>query len=220
MGCNWSSCPGHIDKSEISDRCSDATTVSAAEVPVVAPVLVPGASGISRAQHQFFRDKYILGGALGEGSYAVVKKARCKETGNMFAVKIFKKDALSAQDEKDIHSEVAILGKLAHPNVLNLIDFYSEPKHYYIVTDLCEGGELFDRIAQLSYYTEKEARDLVKTLLLAIKYCHDQDIVHRDLKPENILMTDKENNSAIKIADFGFAKEDTNGLTTTCGSPE
>ncbi|KAF0686030.1 Aste57867_22156 [Aphanomyces stellatus] len=100
----------------------------------------------------------------------------CKETGNMFAVKIFKKDALSAQDEKDIHSE--------------------------------------------SYYTEKEARDLVKTLLLAIKYCHDQDIVHRDLKPENILMTDKENNSAIKIADFGFAKEDTNGLTTTCGSPE
>ncbi|CAK4072469.1 unnamed protein product [Aphanomyces euteiches] len=210
MGCNWSMCSKPSAPSEEKDSRSSSTDIS--QVPVVQPV------AIDRPLH--FRDKYILGGALGEGSYASVKKARNKETGTMYAVKVFKKANLSPDDEKDIHSEVEILSRLKHPNVLNLIDFYSELKHYYIVTDLCEGGELFDRIAHLTYYTEKEARDLVKTLLTGIKYCHDLGIVHRDLKPENILMTDKENNSSIKIADFGFAKEVTNGLTTTCGSPE
>ncbi|RHY56015.1 hypothetical protein DYB34_013548 [Aphanomyces astaci] len=191
------------------------TSVHAVDVPVVvAPVQVT-----TTPSQLFFRDKYVLGGTLGEGSFAIVKKARNKETGVSYAVKVFKKDALSDQDECDIHSEVAILGRLNHANVLNLVDFFSEPKYYYIVTDLCEGGELFDRIAQLSYYTEREARDLVKVLLTAIAYCHDLGIVHRDLKPENILMLDKEDNASIKIADFGFAKDAAavNGLTTTCG---
>ncbi|KDO21169.1 CAMK/CAMK1 protein kinase [Saprolegnia parasitica CBS 223.65] len=140
--------------------------------------------------------------------------------GKLCAVKIFKKETLSAQDDADILSEVRILRKLNHRNVLRLVDFYSEPKYYYLVTEYVEGGELFERIALMEYYSEKEARDLVKTLLEAIAYCHSVGVVHRDLKPENILMTSKADNSAIKIADFGFAKQDTNGLSTTCGSPE
>lgn len=44
------------------------------------------------------------------------------------------------------------------------------------------GGELFDRIVEKVVYNEKEARDLVSTLLHAVKYCHDRGIVHRDLK--------------------------------------
>ncbi|OQS05394.1 hypothetical protein THRCLA_02460 [Thraustotheca clavata] len=167
-----------------------------------------------------FRDNYTLGGMLGEGSYAIVKKARSRSTGNLCAVKIFKKENLSVQDDEDIHKEVQILQRLNHPNVIRLLDFYSEPKYYYLVTELVEGGELFERIALMEYYSEKEARDLVKTLLEAIEYCHGLDVAHRDLKPENILMTSKDDNANIKIADFGFAKQDTNGLSTTCGSPE
>ncbi|KAF0775230.1 hypothetical protein AaE_001071, partial [Aphanomyces astaci] len=149
MGCNLSLCPSPPkmkDEESIDGVDMHAkTSVHAVDVPVVvAPVQVT-----TTPSQLFFRDKYVLGGTLGEGSFAIVKKARNKETGVSYAVKVFKKDALSDQDECDIHSEVAILGRLNHANVLNLVDFFSEPKYYYIVTDLCEGGELFDRIAQL-----------------------------------------------------------------------
>ena len=50
------------------------------------------------------------------------------------------------------------------------------------------GGELFDRIVAKTQYTEKEARDLVRTLLETMAYMHDVGIVHRDLKPENLLL--------------------------------
>ncbi|CAK4231660.1 unnamed protein product [Aphanomyces euteiches] len=75
-------------------------------------------------------------------------------------------------------------------------------------------------ILKKTFYTEKEARDLVQVLLSAIKYCHDHNVVHRDLKPENLLLTSKKDDAYIKIGDFGFAKQDFNaGLTTACGTP-
>lgn len=86
-----------------------------------------------------------------------------------------------------------------------LYDVFDEPQYYYLVTEKMGGGELFDRIVQKSYYNEKEARDTCKIIFEAIKYCHDHHVAHRDLKPENLLLVG-ENDSDIKIADFGFAK--------------
>lgn len=83
------------------------------------------------------------------------------------------------------------------------------------------GGELFDRIVSKSFYNEKEARDVCKILFEAIGYCHSKSVAHRDLKPENLLLQAEDNDSAIKIADFGFAKKvlTPNSLTTQCGTP-
>ena len=103
-----------------------------------------------------------------------------------------------------------------------LHDFYTEDNYYYLVTEFMEGGELFDRIVEKSYYSEREARDLVKLLLEAIKYCHECNVVHRDLKPENLLLTSRSDDASIKLADFGFAKKiefDGEGLSTACGTP-
>ncbi|CAM9242759.1 unnamed protein product, partial [Choristocarpus tenellus] len=82
-------------------------------------------------------------------------------------------------------------------------------------------GELFDRIVSKVVYNEKEARDLVCTLLEAVKYCHDRGIVHRDLKPENLLLVSEDNDALVKVADFGFAQKfmPDIGLTTQCGTP-
>jgi serine/threonine protein kinase len=83
------------------------------------------------------------------------------------------------------------------------------------------GGELFDRIVAKAYYNEKEARDTCKILLEAVGFMHMNHVAHRDLKPENLLLLSKDDDSAVKIADFGFAKKvkELNSLTTQCGTP-
>lgn len=71
-----------------------------------------------------------------------------------------------------------------------------------------------------AYYNEKEARDLCRILLDAVKYCHDFGIVHRDLKPENLLLTSQHDDANVKLADFGFARSVLKGyVSTQCGTP-
>ena len=83
------------------------------------------------------------------------------------------------------------------------------------------GGELFDRIIEKEYYTEEEAKSVVKTIASVLQYCHAKGIAHRDLKPENLLYATDNLHAEIKIADFGFAKfsADDTLMSTMCGTP-
>jgi len=169
-----------------------------------------------------FTDQYTLGKKLGSGTFSVVREGVRKSDGARFAIKCIKKAGLSDEDREALDAEVEILRQMTHPNIMVLEDFFSEDTHYFLVTELMEGGELFDRIVEKEFYSEKEARDLVKLLLQAISYCHAANIVHRDLKPENLLLTSRSDDANIKIADFGFAKRITmndEGLETACGTP-
>ena len=80
---------------------------------------------------------------------------------------------------------------------------------------------MFDRVVSKSFYNEKEARDVCKILFEAIGFCHSKSVAHRNLKPENLLLQSEDDDSAIKIADFGFAKKvlTPNSLSTQCGTP-
>ncbi len=71
------------------------------------------------------------------------------------------------------------------------------------MTEFCSGGELFDRIGKAGSFSEKNAAKVMTQILLAINYCHKNKIVHRDLKPENILYDSPDENSSLKIIDFG-----------------
>ncbi|KAF0688082.1 Aste57867_20243 [Aphanomyces stellatus] len=166
-----------------------------------------------------FKEQYTLGKRLGAGTFAVVKEGVQKSTGKKFAIKCIKKNALSQSDLDALYDEINILKRLDHPNIMTLYEVYSEEDYYYLVTEFMAGGELFDRIVDKTFYSEKEARDLVRLLLGAIKYCHDHNVVHRDLKPENLLLTSKDDDASIKLADFGFAKQESTGLSTACGTP-
>jgi Serine/threonine protein kinase len=68
---------------------------------------------------------------------------------------------------------------------------------------LCNGGELFDKIAEEQYFSEQDAAKIIKQILSAINYCHQKNIVHRDLKPENLLMNRDVSDPKITIIDFG-----------------
>eukprot|EP01006_Ploeotia_vitrea_P016000 TRINITY_DN46439_c0_g1_i1.p1 TRINITY_DN46439_c0_g1~~TRINITY_DN46439_c0_g1_i1.p1 ORF type:complete len:371 (+),score=-14.88 TRINITY_DN46439_c0_g1_i1:60-1172(+) len=168
-----------------------------------------------------FNARYTLGDVLGEGAFSVVKLATSKVTKNQkVAVKIVSKQGLSEVDELSLKQEVAILKDLKHPNIVHQVDFFETDSQFLICLEYLEGGELFDRIVSKTFYSEREARDVVYTLLSAIQYCHNRDIVHRDLKPENLLLASLEDDAAIKLADFGFAaKAVGNSLRTQCGTP-
>jgi len=106
--------------------------------------------------------------------------------------------------EKELlRGEIINLKKLDHPNILKMYESYECDKRYYIVTDLCGGGELFEEITSRKQFSENDAAVLMKALLQCINYCHSNKVMHRDLKPENILLEDNKDYNQIKIIDFG-----------------
>lgn len=82
---------------------------------------------------------------------------------------------------------------------------FEDRQRYYLVMELCNGGELFDKILETDGLTEYQASTVILQILKAISYCHSQGIVHRDLKPENVLI-DKDQDDILKIIDFGTAE--------------
>ena len=144
--------------------------------------------------------EYAFGKPLGSGSFGTVREAVHKQTGHTRAVKILKK---SEQDEEKLLLEVDILARLSHPNIMQIYEFYDDNTNFYIVSEACAGGELFDTISEKGVFTEKEACALMKQILSAVCYSHESKVVHRDLKPENILLDDKSANPILKLIDWG-----------------
>ena len=92
----------------------------------------------------------------------------------------------------------------------------------YIILELADGGELFDKILEKIKFSEKEAKIHFYQMLSAVQYLHQHNIAHRDLKPENILLSNDDTNPLIKISDMGLSKlvDHTTFLQTFCGTPQ
>ncbi len=155
--------------------------------------------------------KYKVISKLGDGSYGTVYLAINIMTKQNIAMKKINKVKENEIDDMEIKNEIDILTKLDHPNIVKIIEFYSTPKAYYIITDFCSCGELYNQIKH--QYTENQLAVLFYQVLSGLCYLHDKNIVHRDLKLENILISEieKDNNTNdkyfwVKIIDFGTAK--------------
>jgi len=163
---------------------------------------------------------YDMKNVLGTGAFSKVRLAEHKETKQLVAVKCIPKKLIKGK-EASINNEISVLRKLRHPNIVGLREVYNNSSHLYLVMEFVSGGELFDRIVEKGNYTELDASKLIKQVLEAVAYLHDNDIVHRDLKPENLLYQNPSEDSKIMISDFGLSKIHVEGSTmkTACGTP-
>jgi len=140
---------------------------------------------------------------LGSGAFGEVRVCVHRESGAQRAVKVLRKSHMDEEEKKMLFNEINNLKDLDHPNILKMYEFFEDEKRYYIVTDICKGGELFDEIVARGKFTERDASVLIKQVLSCVNYCHTHKIVHRDLKPENILLEQNREFDQIKIIDFG-----------------
>ena len=95
---------------------------------------------------------------------------------------------MSPDEEKGFQREIRILKKLDHPNILKLYEVFEDTKAYYLITEYCKGGELFEEITRKEKFCEADAASVIYQILSAVTYCHSLGVMHRDLKPENILI--------------------------------
>lgn len=166
-------------------------------------------------------DSYTFREELGRGAFSIVKLAINKETGAKVAVKVIDKTKMSEQYKKNLQMETDILRKVRHPNIIQMNEIYETDEYLFLVMEMVTGGELFDKIIEKGCYTEGEAAILVRKIVSAIDYLHDLDICHRDLKPENLLLASKDEDTEVKIADFGLSKIISKQvmMQTACGTP-
>ncbi|KAG6466191.1 hypothetical protein ZIOFF_076014 [Zingiber officinale] len=166
--------------------------------------------------------KYELGRTLGEGSFAKVKYARNVQTGDSVAIKILdKQHVLRHKMVEQIKREISTMKLIKHPNVVQIHEVIASKTKIYIVLELVDGGELFDKIVNHGKLKEDEARRYFQQLINAVDYCHSRGVYHRDLKPENLIL---DSFGVLKVSDFGLSafapqiRED-GLLHTTCGTP-
>ncbi|KAL7926757.1 hypothetical protein ACQKWADRAFT_318066 [Trichoderma austrokoningii] len=178
-----------------------------------------------------FSTRYDMEEKLGKGHFAEVFLCSNRVTGVRHAVKVCKcTNAADGRAKREgIITEIKalqVLRKNPHPNILSIVDLFADSsvQTIYMVLELAPHGELFNYIVAKQFLSEEQTRKIFFQLFSALEFMHELGWVHRDIKPENILLLEEET-LAIKIADFGLAKqigaqEEAPGLTTTlCGTP-
>ncbi len=163
-------------------------------------------------------DIYDIGEKIGNGKFGLIKKGTNKKTGMQVAIKIMSKKDMTNQDLELVRTEIEILKICQHPNIIKLYDIFENENYYYIIMEYCSGGDLFSFLERHQFKLKEElASKIMHKICAAIYYIHSYGICHRDLKPENILMTSKNENSDIRLLDFGLSK--IIGPNETCNEP-
>ncbi|KAM3860386.1 serine/threonine-protein kinase H1-like [Diretmus argenteus] len=180
--------------------------------------------------------RYDIKALIGRGSFSRVVRVEHRATRQPFAIKMME---VHAPEGREVcASELGVLRRVSHTNVVQLIEVFQSPRRVYMVLELATGGELLDRVVTRGHFTERDATRALRMVLAGVGYLHALGITHRDLKPENLLYYHPGADSRLLVTDFGLATfggrspgfdslgvdEGGSGkdwsLRTTCGTPE
>ncbi|XP_068668773.1 serine/threonine-protein kinase ATG1b-like [Aristolochia californica] len=164
---------------------------------------------------------YIVGRQIGSGSFSTVWHGRHRVHGTEVAVKEIVMERLNTKLQDCLVSEIVILKKINHPNIIRLHDIIETTGRIHLVLEYCRGGDLSVYIQRHGSVPETTAKYFMQQLAAGLQVLRENNLIHRDLKPQNLLLLTNDNHSVLKIADFGFARSlQPRGLAETlCGSP-
>jgi calcium-dependent protein kinase len=190
---------GCISSKNVAIGIRVSNRIPSSVIPTLRPV-----SFIKRVKGSLSSDYEELK-TIGSGAFSEVKLCIYKPTQEKRAVKFIHKAGLYLdQMDSDFQlKEISIITSLDHPNILRCFEIYEDDLKFYVVTEYCEGGELFEKIIKWKRFTEEQASLIFYQLMSAVAYCHEKNVIHRDLKPENILLEEKGESLSIKVVDFG-----------------
>jgi len=164
----------------------------------------------------------ILEKSIGDGMCGTVRRAKCKSTGAVFALKTLSKESIDPEVLEILRLEVDILAALDHPNVVHIIEAFEGHKVIHILLELGKGGDLFEYVRTIKdkKLPLSHARWVVWQMVLAVSHIHAQGVVHRDLKLENFVFVDSPEAHLksptpdsraplprLQLIDFGLAKQ-------------
>lgn len=179
--------------------------------------------GRLRIYCQFFdlKQTYQMNHKLGGGKFSDVIQAMNLNNKKTYALKKIDKEKLTPKEKLFLRDEIQIVSQLSHPNVVEVREYYQNPKYMWIVMEHVHGGELNSYLRK-NKVSEANMVNIMRQLIEGLRYLHMCGIVHRDLKPENILIEVRtKDDFVIKITDFGLSKLANRAdlLFECCGTP-
>lgn len=170
---------------------------------------------------EIIKSNYIVSKAIGKGAFGKVRQLFSRDGSEKVAMKYMKKLSPHEYSEIEQTREIQIMQSLSHPCITKIIETVDTPEFLYIIMELAEGGTLRHRLERGEILSESTTRIIIHQVLLAVEYLHSEGITHRDLKPDNILMVSSDEESLIKLTDFGVSKavDDATMMATFAGTP-
>lgn len=164
------------------------------------------------------RDRYDIQVKIGQGAYGVVYRAWDIYIERKVAIKIINLDDIG-EDIDDINQEIAIMSEISCKNLIKYYASYVVGSFIWIVMEFLEAGSASEIVKELGPFDEDSAAFILKELLKALEYLHQERKIHRDVKAGNLLVSGDGN---IKLADFGVTGQLTETMDkrkTRVGTP-